>query len=137
MLERVDRYLQLVRELDVRLVKAVDTHLHAITSPASARCAAGPGWRWSICARKPDATSTGIIPGSLHSPFTDLQANVSAGGMLHELAAPTGKRIVFYCAYGERLAMAVQAEQAAGLASACHIEGGIAVWKNADGPLAR
>src|ERR1700689_4779480 len=28
-LERIDRYLQLVRELDLRLVKAVDTHLHA------------------------------------------------------------------------------------------------------------
>ena len=28
-LEKVDRYLQLVRELDLQLVKAVDTHLHA------------------------------------------------------------------------------------------------------------
>src|SRR6201986_3308899 len=28
-LEQVDRYLQLVRELDLKLVKAVDTHLHA------------------------------------------------------------------------------------------------------------
>ena len=28
-LEKVDRYLQLVRELDLMLVKAVDTHLHA------------------------------------------------------------------------------------------------------------
>src|SRR5215204_5358587 len=28
-LERVDRYLQLVSELDLKLVKAVDTHLHA------------------------------------------------------------------------------------------------------------
>src|SRR5271170_5744201 len=28
-LEKVDRYMQLVRELDVKLVKAVDTHLHA------------------------------------------------------------------------------------------------------------
>src|SRR5271169_1462518 len=28
-LEKVDRYLQLIRELEVRLVKAVDTHLHA------------------------------------------------------------------------------------------------------------
>ena len=27
--DRVDRYLQLMRELDLRLVKAVDTHLHA------------------------------------------------------------------------------------------------------------
>ena len=29
MLEKVDRYLHLVRELDLKLVKAVDTHLHA------------------------------------------------------------------------------------------------------------
>src|SRR6195952_1186926 len=28
-LEKVDRYLKLVAELDLRLVKAVDTHLHA------------------------------------------------------------------------------------------------------------
>ena len=28
-LEKVDRYLQLMRELDLHLVKAVDTHLHA------------------------------------------------------------------------------------------------------------
>ena len=28
-LERVDRYLKLIEELDLRLVKAVDTHLHA------------------------------------------------------------------------------------------------------------
>src|ERR1700734_2742356 len=28
-LEKTDRYLQLIRELDLRLVKAVDTHLHA------------------------------------------------------------------------------------------------------------
>src|SRR3954465_13320051 len=28
-LEKVDRYIQLIRELDLRLVKAIDTHLHA------------------------------------------------------------------------------------------------------------
>src|SRR5688572_24428048 len=28
-LERVDRYIQLLQELDLRLVKAIDTHLHA------------------------------------------------------------------------------------------------------------
>ena len=28
-LEKVDRYLQLVKELDLKLVKAVDTHIHA------------------------------------------------------------------------------------------------------------
>ena len=58
-------------------------------------------------------------------PTRTWQENISAGGMLHELAEATGKRIVFYCAYGERSAMAVQAAQDAGLKTACHIEGGI------------
>ncbi len=79
----------------------------------------------------------GIIPGSLHAPYADLAATLGAGGVLHELAAATGKRVVFYCAFGERSAMAVQAAQDAGLKSACHIEGGIAAWKSADGPLTR
>ena len=77
----------------------------------------------------------GVIPGSLHAPYPDLAANVRRGGMLHELACATGKRIVFYCAFGERSAMAVQAAQDAGLASACHIQGGIDAWKKASGPL--
>jgi sulfur dioxygenase len=79
----------------------------------------------------------GVIPGSLHTAYADLPNNVRAGGMLHELAAATGKRMVFYCAFGERSAMAVQAAQDAGLKTACHIEGGINAWKKADGPLAR
>jgi rhodanese-related sulfurtransferase len=57
--------------------------------------------------------------------------------MLRELAAATDKHIVFYCAFGERSAMAVQAAQDAGLMSALHIEGGIDAWKKAQGPLAR
>ena len=79
----------------------------------------------------------GSIPGSLHAPYPDLRENISDGGMLHELAEATGKRIVFYCAFGERSAMAVQAAQDAGLKTACHIQGGIDAWKKANGPMAR
>ena len=57
----------------------------------------------------------GSIPGALHAPYGDLQENIRAGGMLHELARATDKRIVFYCAFGERSAMAVQAAQDAGM----------------------
>ncbi len=78
----------------------------------------------------------GMIPGSLHVPYPTLQESIRSGGMLHELARSTSKRILFYCAFGERSAMAVQAAQDAGLASACHIQGGIDAWKKADGPRA-
>jgi glyoxylase-like metal-dependent hydrolase (beta-lactamase superfamily II)/rhodanese-related sulfurtransferase len=78
----------------------------------------------------------GSIPGALHAPYTDLGENIDAGGMLHELATATGKCIIFYCAYGERSAMAVQAAQDAGLTTARHIEGGIDAWKKAGGMVA-
>jgi rhodanese-related sulfurtransferase len=55
--------------------------------------------------------------------------------MLHGLALATGKRVLFYCAFGERSAMAVQAARDAGIGTAFHIEGGIAAWKKAAGPL--
>ena len=77
----------------------------------------------------------GVIPGSVHAPYQILDANVKPGGLLHELAAATGKRLVFYCAYGERSAMAVQAAQEAGLANSCHLKGGLNAWKEAGGSL--
>jgi len=77
----------------------------------------------------------GVIPGSLHAPYRDLEDNVCAGGMLHELAR--GRRLLFYCAFGERSAMAVEAALAAGIADACHLHGGIAAWKDIGGPLAQ
>ena len=84
---------------------------------------------------KSEREKHGIIPGSLHAPYPSLRETIAPGGMLHELAAATGKRIVFYCAYGERSAMAVKAAQAAGLTASCHIAGGIAAWKQVNGPL--
>jgi sulfur dioxygenase len=78
----------------------------------------------------------GVIAGSLHVPYPSLQESIRSGGVLHELAKSTSKRILFYCAFGERSAMAVQAAQDAGLTSSCHIQGGIDAWKKAQGPLA-
>ena len=75
----------------------------------------------------------GVIPGALHAPYAELQENIQPGGVLHELAAD--KRLVFYCAFGERSAMAVQAAQDAGLSACCHIEGGMDAWRKADGPI--
>jgi glyoxylase-like metal-dependent hydrolase (beta-lactamase superfamily II)/rhodanese-related sulfurtransferase len=79
----------------------------------------------------------GVIAGSLHAPYPDLAANLRPGGMLRELAVRDGKRLLFYCAFGERSAMAVQAAQDAGLVTTCHIAGGIDAWKKANGPLGR
>jgi glyoxylase-like metal-dependent hydrolase (beta-lactamase superfamily II)/rhodanese-related sulfurtransferase len=84
----------------------------------------------------PERKRHGTIPGSVHAPYGNLPEHIGAGGLLRELAAAGDRRLLFYCAFGERSAMAVQAAQDAGLKSACHIEGGIDAWKKAGGPLA-
>ena len=77
----------------------------------------------------------GAIPGSLHVPYATLQENLGAEGRLSELVKSNGKQILFYCAFGERSAMAVQAAQDAGLSAARHIAGGLDAWKKVSGPL--
>ena len=78
----------------------------------------------------------GSIPGALHAPYGELQDNISAGGILRELARSSDRRIVFYCAFGERSAMAVQAAHDAGMIAALHVDGGLDAWKRAGGALA-
>jgi sulfur dioxygenase len=148
----IDEYVDLMGKLNLPNPKMMD-----VAVPANMRVGfaqeeiARRGWAVSACEAqaligRPDVTlidlrertereKHGVIPGSLHAPYPDLAANVRPGGMLHELAAATGRRIIFYCAFGERSAMAVQAAQDAGLTSACHIQGGIDAWKKANGAL--
>ena len=75
----------------------------------------------------------GTIPGSLHAPYPDLQREHAARRHAARARRRDRPRVVFYCAFGERSAMAVQAAQDAGLASACHIQGGIDAWRKAGG----
>jgi glyoxylase-like metal-dependent hydrolase (beta-lactamase superfamily II)/rhodanese-related sulfurtransferase len=77
----------------------------------------------------------GMLSGALHAPYPSIEESLRPGGMLREVAAATGRRIVFFCAFGERSAMAVKAAKDAGLANTAHLEGGIDAWKKAGGPV--
>jgi rhodanese-related sulfurtransferase len=150
----VDEYVALMASLDLPNPKMMD-----VAVPANMRVGlaqeeiARRGWAIGaeeavgligradvalIDLREPrERAKHGVIPGSLHAPYADLAANVRSGGMLNELARATGKRMVFYCAFGERSAMAVQAAQDAGLVSARHIQGGLDAWTKAGGKVER
>ena len=77
----------------------------------------------------------GVIRNSIHVPYPALQGSICVGGLLYELAKAGGKELIFYCAFGERSAMAVQAAQDAGVTAARHLQGGIAAWKAAGGEV--
>jgi rhodanese-related sulfurtransferase len=148
----VDEYIDLMSKLKLSNPKMMDVAIPAnMKVGLSQDVIAARGWALSAAQAvalvgKPEVAfidlretserkKHGVIPGSLHAPYPDLRENIETGGVLHELAAATAKKMLFYCAFGERSAMAVQAAQSAGLSSACHIQGGIDAWKKANGPL--
>jgi sulfur dioxygenase len=149
-----DAYVDLMSRLNLPNPKMMD-----VAVPANMRIGlaqnivAGKGWSLSAeeakgLLGKPDVAlidlretqerkKHGVIPGSLHVPYPDIADSLKVDGLLQQLATAAGKKLVFYCAFGERSAMAVQAAQAAGLTTARHIQGGMQAWHKAHGPVAR
>lgn len=146
----VDEYVELMRNLNLPNPKMMDVAVPAnmrvglaqdevarrgwAVMPAQAMALAGrPDVALIDLRERRERERHGEIQGSLHAPYPALQENIGRGGILHELAAT--KRLVFYCAFGERSAMAVQAAQDAGLTLACHIHGGLDAWKKSGGAV--
>jgi rhodanese-related sulfurtransferase len=67
-------------------------------------------------------------------PYPDVEESLKADGLLQHLARG-GKHLIFFCTFGQRSAMAVQAAQDAGLETSRHIRGGLKAWQQAHGPL--
>ena len=126
-----DEYAALMASLNLPNPKMMDVAVPAnIHQGLHQQDVARKGWAFSAAEAKglvgrPDVAlidlreksereRTGAIPGSLHAPYAELMDNIGEGGLIHELAQ-SGKTIVFYCAFGERSAMAVQAAQDQGL----------------------
>lgn len=147
----VDDYIHLMNNLGLSNPKMMDVAVPANMRQGLAQDAvAAKGWALSAAEamrlgrgivlvdlrERTERERHGVIPGALHAPYPALRENLAPGGLLCELAEASERPLVFVCAFGERSAMAVQAAQAAGIAKARHVQGGIAAWREAAGPLA-
>jgi sulfur dioxygenase len=148
----VDEYVDLMNSLDLPNPKMMDVAVPAnMRIGLAQQIVAAKGWGISAeeakgLLDKPDVAlidlredlerkKHGVIPGSVHVAYQDIEESLKSDGLLQQLAKAAGKRFIFYCAFGERSAMAVQAAQAAGLATSRHIHGGMQAWQQAHGPL--
>jgi len=77
----------------------------------------------------------GIIPSSVHAPYCELGDYVREGGLLREMAEKANRNLIFYCAYGERSALAVKISEGMGMKGVYHLVGGIDAWKKANGKI--
>ena len=77
----------------------------------------------------------GRVPGAFHCPRGMLEFWVDPESKYHKPVFAEDKRFVFFCAAGQRSALATETAQRMGLKPVAHIAGGFGAWKAAGGPV--
>lgn len=77
----------------------------------------------------------GRIPGAFHCPRGMLEFWIDPESKYHKAVFAQEKRFVFFCAGGQRSALATATAQRMGLAPVAHIAGGFGAWKASAGPV--
>jgi rhodanese-related sulfurtransferase len=77
----------------------------------------------------------GRVPGAFHCPRGMLEFWIDPDSKYHKPVFAADKRFVFFCAAGQRSALATQTAQRMGLAPVAHVAGGFSAWKAAGGPV--
>jgi glyoxylase-like metal-dependent hydrolase (beta-lactamase superfamily II) len=149
----VDDYIELMNNLNLPNPKLMDVVIpanmkvglkpDALKSSKASRCRrrkrlriwVTPTCCWWICARAASARNSACCRVRCMRPTRRSRTISSRAACCAKSPAPRGDGIVFFCAYGERSAMAVNAAKDAGIAHAAHLDGGIDAWKKAGGPV--
>jgi rhodanese-related sulfurtransferase len=77
----------------------------------------------------------GRVPGAFHCPRGMLEFWVDPESKYHKAVFAEDKKFVFFCAAGQRSALATLTAKQMGLQPVAHIGGGFGAWKQAGGPI--
>jgi rhodanese-related sulfurtransferase len=77
----------------------------------------------------------GRVPGAFHCPRGMLEFWVDPESKYHKPIFAEDKRFVFFCAAGQRSALATLTSKDMGLKPVAHIGGGFGAWREAGGPV--
>jgi sulfur dioxygenase len=75
-----------------------------------------------------ERATKGVIRGAMHVPYPTLKDAIQPGGSLNILATRTETRLLLFCAFGERSALALQDMQENGFENVIHMAGGMGAW---------
>ncbi len=92
-------------------------------------------WQLVDIREESERVRDGVIPGSLHLPYGTFAASCGASGPLRTLGQT--RRLLLYCAVGERSTLAVEIAGEHGVENIAHIPGGFRAWKGAGGAVER
>jgi rhodanese-related sulfurtransferase len=78
----------------------------------------------------------GRVPGAFHCPRGMLEFWIDPQSKYYKPVFGDDKRFIFFCAAGQRSALAAQTAQRMGLKPVAHIAGGFGAWREVGGPIA-
>lgn len=110
------------------LIEDARTRVREVTPGATlARVAAEPNLLLLDC-REPNEWNLGRVPGALFIPRGILETNIEA-------AVPRDRKLVIYCASGNRSALAAESLQQMGYTDVASMSGGFRGWAEAGGEI--
>lgn len=77
----------------------------------------------------------GRVPGAFHCPRGMLEFWIDPESKYHKPVFAEDRRFVFFCAAGQRSALATLTAKDMGLKPVAHIGGGFGAWREAGGPV--
>jgi rhodanese-related sulfurtransferase len=77
----------------------------------------------------------GVIPGAVHIPRGMLEFCADPALPVHAEELDPSRRIVLYCAHGNRSALAALTLKAIGFPDVAHLDGGFPSWERAGGAI--
>lgn len=144
----IEQYVELMNSLDLPNPKLMDVAVpanisighrqtetfapdEALTVEQASSYLKDPGVVWVDLREDKERKKEGFIPGSCHAPYPHLETYIDFNSPMHKKLFSGTQRIIFYCAFGERSALAVRTAKEKGLSDVCHLVDGLDAWKKA------
>jgi rhodanese-related sulfurtransferase len=117
------------------LVEAAERAIETLTAPAALALHGRDDVVFVDLRDIRELNREGRVPGAFHCPRGMLEFWIDPQSKYHKPIFAEDKRFVFFCAAGQRSALATETAQRMGLNPVAHIAGGFGAWKAAGGPV--
>ena len=113
------------------LVAAANADVETLTAEDAAKLAADPNVTFVDVRETEEVQKTGKLNRAVHAPrgFIEFHADPNSPNHIKELSS--GKRLMLYCASGNRSALAARTLKGMGISNVAHVSGGFPALQKA------
>lgn len=115
------------------LVSAANAEVETLSADAAVKLMDEPNVVFVDVRETDERRKTGVLKGSVHVPRGFLEFYADPDSPTHVKALSSGKRLVLYCATGNRSSLAAKTLKSMGITNVSHVAGGFPALQKAGG----